>query len=146
MLIIQFSQPFWLERNGVRPGVKRRLARFVYIHSNVVSSCLLIAVLHNWISVHKPGTAHTCGSIARAADSALSVSSESTDYRVLSMPRVPEQNTSIRAHHVSLLSRWSAVPGSTIHITLLESVIFLAQALAPPYSTGWRGSYSLHKL
>ena len=56
------------------------------------------------------------------------------DYRVLSMPRVAEHNTSIRAHHVSLLSRWSTVPGSTVFVNLLESVSFLTQALAPTYS------------
>ena len=49
------------------------------------------------------------------------------------MPRVAEHNTSMKAHHVSLLSRWSAVPGSTVHKTQLESVSFLAQALAPTY-------------
>ena len=50
------------------------------------------------------------------------------------MPRVAEHNTSIRAHHVSLLSRWSTVPGSTIHKTLLERVTFITQALALTYS------------
>ena len=50
------------------------------------------------------------------------------------MPRVDSINTSMKAHHVSLLSRWSAVPGSTVHNPLLESVCFLTQALAPTYS------------
>ena len=50
------------------------------------------------------------------------------------MPRVELINPNMKAHHVSLLSRWSAVPGSTVHTNLLESVIFLKQALAPTYS------------
>ena len=50
------------------------------------------------------------------------------------MSRVELINPNMKAHHVSLLSRWSAVPGSTVHANLLESVIFISQALAPPYS------------
>ena len=66
----EYSQPFWLERNGFRPALKQRLPGFVHIRLlkfHVSFSYWILNSAHSGFQFAKPGAAHTCGSVARAA-------------------------------------------------------------------------------